>query len=71
MNSESSGNDLASWPVSIMDYLCEKFDGVLVETKVVREYYWNKHIRDLIDKKVGTHLNMFLETIIKPEEFDG
>ncbi|XP_050730623.1 retinoblastoma-like protein 1 [Eriocheir sinensis] len=52
LNSESSGNDLASWPVSIMDYLCEKFDGVLVETKVVREYYWNKHIRDLIDKKV-------------------
>ncbi|MPC38200.1 Retinoblastoma-like protein 1 [Portunus trituberculatus] len=52
LNSESSGNELSSWPVSIMDYLCEKFDGVLVETKVVREYYWNKHIRDLIDKKV-------------------
>lgn len=38
-----------------MDYLCEKFEGVLVETKVVREYYWNKHIRDLIEKKVSNH----------------
>ncbi|KAG7174815.1 retinoblastoma 1-like [Homarus americanus] len=51
LNSES-GSELSSWPVSIMDYLCEKFEGVLVETKVVREYYWNKHIRDLIEKKV-------------------
>ncbi|XP_027226820.2 retinoblastoma-like protein 1 [Penaeus vannamei] len=51
-NADSSGGELSSWPVSIMDYLCEKFEGVLIETKVVREYYWNKHIRDLIEKKV-------------------
>lgn len=51
LNNESSG-ELSSWPVSIMDYLCEKFEGVLVETKVVREYCWNKRIRDLIEKKV-------------------
>lgn len=51
-NADSSGGELSSWPVSIMDYLCEKFEGVLIETKVVRDYYWNKHIRDLIEKKV-------------------
>lgn len=51
-NTDWNAGELASWPVSIMDYLCEKFEGVLVETKVVREYYWNKHIKDLIDKKV-------------------
>ncbi|XP_064097871.1 retinoblastoma-like protein 1 [Macrobrachium nipponense] len=52
VNAENYVSELTSWPVSIMDYLCDKFEGVLVETKVVREYYWNKHIRDLIDKKV-------------------
>ncbi|KAK4301850.1 hypothetical protein Pmani_026025 [Petrolisthes manimaculis] len=52
LESESSSSDLASWPVSIMDYICEKFDGLLVETKTVRQYYWNKSMKDLIEKKI-------------------
>lgn len=52
LESESNSSDLASWPVSIMDYICEKFDGLLVETKTVRQYYWNKSMKDLMEKKV-------------------
>ncbi|KAK7075859.1 Retinoblastoma-like protein 1 [Halocaridina rubra] len=52
LNADPVVEDLSSSPITIMDYMCDKFEGVQVETKVVREYYWNKHIRDLIEKKV-------------------
>ncbi|XP_076033426.1 retinoblastoma-like protein 1 [Oratosquilla oratoria] len=47
-----SSSDLSSELPSVMDYMCEKFEGVLVDTKVVREYYWKPNIRDLIEKKI-------------------
>ncbi|KAB7496710.1 Retinoblastoma-like protein 1 [Armadillidium nasatum] len=52
-NSENT-EDLTSstYPLSIMDYLCEKFDGVVVDTKVVREHYWKVNIKDLVSQGI-------------------
>lgn len=45
--------DISALPESIMDYLCLKFEGVVVETKVVRDYYWKPDIKKLVDSKVN------------------
>ncbi|RXG73126.1 Retinoblastoma-like protein 1 [Armadillidium vulgare] len=53
LNSENT-EDLTSstYPLSIMDYLCQKFDGVVVDTKVVREHYWKVNIKDLVSQGI-------------------
>ena len=39
-----------------MDYLCLEFEGVLVDTKVIREYNLKNNITDLIDRRVSINL---------------
>ncbi|XP_059160736.1 retinoblastoma-like protein 2 isoform X2 [Physella acuta] len=49
----------------IMQILCDKHDGLVVEAKTIKEHWWKPHIRKLFDKKtlVGkpTNLSAILE----------
>ncbi|KAF2348521.1 Retinoblastoma-associated protein A-box, partial [Trinorchestia longiramus] len=52
LRENKSAIDVVKLPESIMDYLCRKFEGVVVETKVVRDYYWKPDIRKLVETKL-------------------
>ena len=36
----------------IMQLLCDRHDGLVVEAKTIKEHWWKPHIRKLFDKKV-------------------
>ena len=36
----------------IIDYLCEHYDGLLIETKTINEHYFKTHLKYLISKKI-------------------
>ncbi|KAH9515689.1 Retinoblastoma-like protein 1, partial [Bulinus truncatus] len=39
-------------PPCIMQLLCEKHDGLVVEAKTIKEHWWKPHIKRLFEKKV-------------------
>lgn len=36
----------------IIQLLCEKHDGLVVEAKTIKEHWWKPHIKRLFEKKV-------------------
>lgn len=46
-----------------MDYLCRKFDVVMVETKCVNEYYWKNAIKTLVQEKVSQIIHLVYENL--------
>ena len=36
----------------IIDYLCENYDGLLIETKTINEHYFKAHVKYLIFKNI-------------------
>lgn len=37
----------------LMDLLCEKHDGLVVEAKTIKEHWWKPHIKRLFERKVS------------------
>lgn len=42
-------------PVCIIDYLCQHYDGITTDAKVIKEYFWKTNLKKLIEKKVTIH----------------
>lgn len=36
----------------MIKYLCDKYEGLEIEVKVIKEYWWKLYIKKLFDKKV-------------------
>lgn len=42
-----------SKPICIIDYLCQHYDGITTDAKVIKEYFWKTNLKKLIEKKVS------------------
>jgi hypothetical protein len=43
-----------SKPICIIDYLCQHYDGITTDAKVIKEYFWKTNLKKLIERKVNT-----------------
>ncbi|VVC27835.1 Retinoblastoma-associated protein, B-box,Retinoblastoma-associated protein, A-box,Cyclin- [Cinara cedri] len=53
-----------SKPFCIIDYLCQHYDGITTDAKVIKEYFWKNNLKKLIEKKVlkgDPNLNLLLD----------
>lgn len=42
-----------SKPFCIIDYLCQHYDGITTDAKVIKEYFWKNNLKKLIERKVS------------------
>jgi len=41
-------------PICIIDYLCQHYDGITTDAKVIKKYFWKTNLKKLIERKVTT-----------------
>ncbi|KAK6982148.1 retinoblastoma-like protein 1 [Biomphalaria glabrata] len=57
-------------PPCIMQLLCEKHDGLVVEAKTIKEHWWKPHIKRLFDKKILDGKSSNLSAILELGHFE-
>ncbi|XP_060849204.1 retinoblastoma-like protein 1 [Rhopalosiphum padi] len=63
---ESTSYVSPSKPICVIDYLCQQYDGITTDAKVIKEYFWKTNLKKLIERKVlkgDPDLNLLLDVV--------
>ncbi|KAL8603054.1 hypothetical protein ACOMHN_015619 [Nucella lapillus] len=55
----------------LMDLLCEKHDGLVVEAKTIKEHWWKPHIKRLFEKKMLKGKTETLSSVLEIGNFEA